>query len=156
MGSETVSVHLFDLVSGFQDPINVEELTRQCIRACEEGDVSLLPAPCGLKKAVPHDVKVQFVVLAYEDGSGTIFKHFNFPGKINALLFKDYAYGEVRTACFMQKDPRLTRKILQILLGTKKAKAVPFEDRDDEDIDRGFDYIMKHCPRPAVETQQLR
>ena len=65
MGSETVSVHLFDLVSGFQDPINVEELTRQCIRACEEGDVSLLPAPCGLKKAVPHDVKVQFVVLAY-------------------------------------------------------------------------------------------
>lgn len=122
MGSETVSVHLFDLVSGFQDPINVEELTRQYIRACEEGDVSLLPAPCGLKKAVPHDVKVQFVVLAYEDGSGTIFKHFNFPGKINALLFKDYAYGEVRTACFMQKDPRLTRKILQYCLEPRRQK----------------------------------
>lgn len=39
---------------------------------------------------------------------------------------------------------------------TKKTKAVPFEDRGDEDIDRGFDYVMKHCPRPAVETQQLR
>ena len=55
--NENPSVHLFDIVSGFQDDFNVEEVSRQYIRACEEGDLSLLPAPIGLKKAVPHGLK---------------------------------------------------------------------------------------------------
>ena len=37
-----------------------------------------------------------------------------------------------------------------------KVKAVPFEEKEDEDIEKGFDYIMKFAPRSGLEMQQLR
>ena len=73
----------------------------------------------------------------------------------------------------MSTDQKLGRKIIQYCLERMggrlfkcselssqgmpcKVKAVPFEEKEDEDIDKGFDYIMKFAPRSGLEMQQLR
>ena len=81
---------------------------------------------------------------------------FQLSGQDQRIALQGLCLWRGANSLFHAERPEIDPQNSAILLGTKKAKAVPFEDRDDEDIDRGFDYIMKHCPRPAVETQQLR
>ena len=171
--NDNAGVHFFDVVRDVREPINFLEVERMYKHACEAEDVGILPPPFGLKEKVPGSIKFQFVIVTYEDGSHTIWKHFMFANKLRPNLFMQYAFGEAQRPLFMNRDPRLARKILQYCLERMggrlfkcaeltsqavnlKVKPVPFEDKDDEDIDKGFDYIQRFGPRSAVEMQQLR
>lgn len=151
-----------------------DQLTHLYKRCCSENDLSLIPPPFGLKDTVPMEGQVQFVVITHDDGSCTIFNHFLFPQKINAAIFKNLVYGTPQKASFMSHDPKLVRTIIQYCperMGGRlfkcyelssqgmpfKVMAAPFEEKDDEAIDEGFDYIhFKFLPRSGVEMQQLR
>ena len=73
----------------------------------------------------------------------------------------------------MHSKPKVGRKILQFAFGglggrqfklcelssqarKGSSKAIPFEDKEDEDIDAGLDYILKFGPRSTAQMQQLR
>ena len=109
-------VHVSDIILEHREPIDFNQLTPLYKRCCGEKDLSLLPPPFGLKDASPMEGQVQFVVVTHDDGSFTIFKHFSFPHKINAAIFKNLVYGNAKKASFMSQDPKLGRKIIQYCL----------------------------------------
>lgn len=108
-------VHVFDVIMDHRAPIDFNQLTHLYKRCCSEKDLSLLPPPFGLDGPVPMEGMAQFVVITHDDGSYTIFKHFSFPQKINAVVFKNLVYGTAKKASFMSTDQKLGRKIIQIL-----------------------------------------
>lgn len=166
-------VHCFDVIMEYQMPIDFDALIPLYKRSHELGDVSMLPPPFGLKDATSVEAQIQFVVSKHEDGSYSIFKHFIFPHKVMASVFKQMAFGRPKKAMFMSQEAKLGRKIVQYCLERmggrcfkfseltsqgmpSKVKAVPFEDKDDEEIDKGFDYLSKFGPRSGAQNQQLR
>ena len=82
-------------------------------------------------------------------------------------------HAEPHKAKYMNMNPKVGRKIIQYCLGSmggrlfkcteltaqaavKKAPVIArFEDKEDAEIDTGFDYIMQRGPRSASESQQL-
>ena len=109
-------VHVFDVIMDHRAPIDFNQLTHLYKRCCSEKDLSLLPPPFGLDGPVPMEGMAQFVVITHDDGSYTIFKHFSFPQKINAVVFKNLVYGTAKKASFMSTDQKLGRKIIQYCL----------------------------------------
>ena len=166
-------VHCFDVIMGYEGPVDLDALTSLYKRSHELGDVSVLPPPFGLKDTTSVEAQLQFVVIKQADGLYSIFKHFIFPHKVTASVFRQMTYGTPKKAMFMSLDPKMGRKIIQYCLERMggrcfkfaeltnqgiptKVKAVPFEDKDDEDIDKGFEYLAKFGPRSAASNQQLK
>jgi len=169
-GGETNLVHAVDLIQNFQGDINFSDLSTSYKLACERKDLQYLPAPFGLKVEVPKETTIQIVIIKNSEGEITILKHLAFPGKIKATFFKQLIYGEGFRSVWMQPSPKGGRKILQNLGGrifkcfeltSQASRKGPkpdssFEEKDDDDIDAGFDHILKMGPRSSCEMAQLR
>ncbi|CAJ1352901.1 unnamed protein product [Effrenium voratum] len=95
------------------------------------------------------------LILNYQEDlnlAEAMFKHFTFPEKIKPSQFMKMVYGEPRKAKFIMGAPKLRRKFLQHCCFEltsqacpKKAKSViRFEDKEDEEINAGFDFILKN------------
>ena len=170
--TDNASVHLFDVIFNYRKEIDFTVLEREYKRAIENEDLDLICAPFGLQKKVGKDVKLQMVILKALDGSYTIWKHFIFPQKCKAPLFMKLGSGVAKRAIWMQ-EPKLGRKIVQYCIETMggrqfkcaelssnaivKSKTVSsFEDKTEEEVDAGFDFILAHGPRSSSEMQQLR
>ena len=118
------------------------------------------------------DTRMQIVVLKDTDSNHAILKHMTCPEKVKPNMVRSLVYGTPYRAKWMTQNPKVGRKVLQYYLeglggrqfkcfelssaATRKpAKAGAFEDKNDE-IDAGFDYILKYGPRSASENAQLR
>ena len=116
---------------------------------------------------------MQIVILKDTDSNHAILKHLTCPEKVKPNMVRSLVYGTPYRAKWMTKNPKVGRKVLQYCLeglggrqlkcfelssaATRKpAKAGAFEDKDDDEIDAGFDYILKYGPRSASENAQLR
>ena len=168
------TVHYFEVVRNHAGDVDFFNLASAYKAACAKKDLQLLPPPFGLKAHVPRDTKLQFVILTCNDGSLTILKHLCFPEKVKPSFLRTLLHGEPHKAMYMNINPKIGRKIIQYCLenmggrmfkcaeltaqaAVKKAPViVRFEDKEDAEIDAGFDYIMQHGPRSASENQQLR
>ena len=115
------------------------------------------------------------VLLKDADGHHAILKHLAFPDKVKPSFLKGVVFGTPQRAKWMSwQIPKVGRKVLQYCLeglggrqfkcfelssqvtNKKIGKAIPFEDKEDEEIDAGFDYILKHGPCSSSEMAQLR
>ena len=65
----------------------------------------------------------------------------------NVLQYCLEGWGGRQFKCFELSSQATNKKI---------CKAIPFEDKEDEVIDAGFDYILKHGPCSSSEMAQLR
>ena len=99
-----------------------------------------------------------------------IYKY-NFPQKCKVAVIKNLVYGTVHKPNYMQAKPTVVRHTLQYCLqnmggrqfrcfdlsaevrNSKKNKA--FDELEDEDLDRGFDFLTQKAPRSASDLQQL-
>ena len=148
-----------------------EELERKYKDAILNKDLQLLPAPFGLRSKVQSDCKIQIVLSGFAEGSYIIIKHIIFPQESKLSVVKKLVYGTVYRPLFMHV-PTVGRKILQYCLHnmgcthlrcfdlaadapTAKTRKV-FDDLEDEGLDQGFDFILKHAPRSFCDLAQLR
>ena len=170
---ENPVVHFFDLIMDYQEEIDFHALGRTYKDAIEKQDLQIMPAPFGLKSQVPNNVQFQMVILKGNDGHYAILKHLAFPDKIKLSMVRNLVYGTPYRAKWMNTTAKVGRKVLQYCLeglggrqfkifelstqATRKpVKSIPFEDKEDSEIDAGFDHILKFGPRSACEMQQLR
>eukprot|EP00435_Cladocopium_sp_Y103_P031004 s1528_g7.t2 len=171
--SECPMVHFYDVIVGYQGEIDFHVLGTMYKNAIEKHDLQLLPSPFGLKNQVPGNAQMQIVFLKDVDGHHAILKHCSFPDKIKPILVKSLIHGTPYRAKWMTQNPKVGRKVLQYCLESlggrqfkcfelssqatrKPGKASAFEEKDDEEIDAGFDYILKCGPRSSSEMAQLR
>ena len=164
-------MQFLDLIKDYHLDMSIEELERHYKAAFVNKDLQLLPAPFGLRSKVSSDCKLQMVMSKDTDGNYTILKHIVFPNKCKPSVMKQLVYGVLYTPYFMH-IPTMGRKIVQYCLQnmgglqfrcldltadahTAKDKRV-FDELEDDDLDKGFDYISKHAPRSSCDLQQLR
>ena len=168
-------VHYFDVIGDHPGDIDYFALSSAYKLACEKKDLQFLPAPFGLRGTCPKETTIQIVILTRPDGHVSILKHLSFPDKLKPALIKKLTYGEVFKPQFMMSNPKNGRNILQYCLenlggrifrcyeltsqavrkGSTKS-SIPFEDKEDTEIDEGFDHILQHAPRSSCEMAQLR
>lgn len=168
-------VHFFDIIADHPGEIDYFALSTAYKNACERKDLELLPEPFGLKGKCPNDTTIQIVLLKQADGKTTILKHLSFPEKIKTPMLMKMIFGIPFKPRFMAANPKVGRKILQYCLenlggraftcfdltsqATRKAankSNISLEDKDDAEIDQGFDHILRKAPRTTSEMQQLR
>lgn len=173
-GGGNLGVHFFDIIDHPGD-LNFFALSTIYQVACEKKDFQLLLEPFGLKDTVPKDTVIQMVLLKQPDDKITIVKHLSFPEKIKLQMLKKLVYGSPFKPRFMSANPRAGRKKLQYRLeklgghaftcfdltsqATRKGGSKPnlaFEEEDDEEIDQGFDHILRKAPRSTCEMAQLK
>ncbi|CAL1127115.1 unnamed protein product [Cladocopium goreaui] len=153
------SVHFLDLIKDYHLDMSIEELERHYKAVVVNKDLQLLPAPFGLRSKVSSDCRLQMVRSKDTDGNYTILKHIVFPNQCKASVMKQLVHGVLHRPNFMH-IPTMGRKILQYCLQnmgglqfrcfdltadvpTSKNKKV-FDELEDDDLDKGFDYISKH------------
>ena len=111
------------------------------------------------------------VILKDVDGHHAILKHCSFPDKIKPVRVKSLAIGTPYRAKFMTSNPKVGRKVLQYCEGLggrqfkcfglssqavrQPGKASPFDEKDDDEIDAGFDYILTSNVGPALPLRML-
>ena len=93
--SANPTVHIFDVVTGYQSAIDFHELGRLYKEAIEKKDLQLLPPPFGLKAQVPSNVQLQMVLLKDADGHHAILKHLAFPDKPLGLHLFPHHLGAI-------------------------------------------------------------
>lgn len=110
-----------------------------------------------------------------QSSSISIFKHLSFPEKMKTCLLKRMVFGKAFKPLFINAVPKVARKILQYCLENlggrsfrcfelmsqairkpAKATAIPFEDKEDDEIDEWFNHIMQNAPRSSSEMAQLK
>ena len=83
-----------------------------------------------------------------------------------------HCFGDSFRFRFIATNPRVGRKIFQhafanlggrqfkvyelVPFALQKASTTPFEERTDDEIDKGLEYITENGPRSASDMQQLR
>lgn len=163
--------HYIDLVVGHKDVVP-EDLEVLYKAASENNEWGGLPAPFGFKGSLPKDSQLQFAILDGQDGAKTILKHVSFksPVKMKFNAFQELAYGTPRRLVFVH--PKIGTKVWQYVFedfGGKqfrqfylspeaKARSTEnsFYEKSDEDINAGFDFIMKDAPKSTQGLKQLR
>lgn len=90
--------------------------------------------------------------------------------KLKPVLIKRFTYGEVLKLRFMMSNPKNGRKFCSIAWkiwegyeltsqAVRKSGAkssIPLEDKEDTEIDEGFEHILQHAPRSSCEVAQLQ
>ena len=174
-GTENPGVHYFDLIVDHADDIDFFGLSSSYKLACEKKDIALLPAPFGLKAACPKETTIQIAILKQPDGKKAILKHVSFPDKVKVSFVQQICFGSPYRPLFMKSNPKVGRKILQYCFenlgghafrcfdlssqATRRGQSktsMPFEDKEDAEIDEGFNYILRTAPRSSCEMAQLR
>ena len=174
-GTENPGVHYFDLIVDHADDIDFFGLSSSYKLACEKKDIALLPAPFGLKAACPKETTIQIAILKQPDGKKAILKHVSFPDKVKVSFVQQICFGSPYRPLFMKSNPKVGRKILQYCFenlgghafrcfdlssqATRRGQSktsMPFEDKEDAEIDEGFNYILRTAPRSSCEMEQLR
>ena len=169
-GTENPGVHYFDLIVDHADDIDFFGLSSSYKLACEKKDLALLPAPFGLKAACPKQTTIQIAILKQPDGKKAILKHVSFLDKVKVSFVQQICFGSPYRPLFMKSNPKVGRKILQYCFenlgghafrcfdlsaqathrGQSKT-SMPFEDKEDAEIDEGFDYISRSEPQMLQE-----
>lgn len=95
--SDNPAVHYIDIIKGHPGDIDYAALTAGYKQACAQKDLQLLPQPFCLKTAPPTESTIQIVILKEDDGTVTIFKHFNLqafvlPRKDEDLSLEAYGF----------------------------------------------------------------
>ena len=165
-GTENPGVHYFDLIVDHAEDIDFFGLSSSYKLACEKKDLALLPAPFGVKAACPKETTIQIAILKQPDGKKAILKHLSFPDKVKVSFVRQVCFGSPYRPLFMKSNPKVGRKILQYCFenlgghafrcfdlssqATRRGQSktsMPFEDKEDAEIDEGFDYILRTAPR---------
>ena len=123
---------------------------RQYKEACDKKDQQLLPSPYGLKGQVPMTVQLQMIILKDQDGNHAITKHLAFPS-VELCIAPMSNSPKVGRSCNTASKG--------LAVGTSNAissPGSPNEEREDEETDAGFDFILKHGPQSSFEMAQLR
>ena len=166
------AVHYIDVITGHSMEISLDDLALQYKNAIVNKDLDLLRHPFGPKVAVPKETKLQLVILDSAGGTVTVFKHYIFPHKCKPSFVKNIIFGRLCRPNFMSQKSTVGKKILQYCLqnmgghqfrcfdvltevapGNSKTKA--FDDLEDEDLDKGFDFLKQNAPRSSSDLQQL-
>jgi hypothetical protein len=167
---DNATVHCVDIIEHGAGDIDMPALHQKYKQAIVQKDMSLLPPPFGFKETVGDEVKVQICIITCNDGSKIILKHCVFPKKVKVLQFQKYAYGSTHRLTFAH--PKIGVKVWQYVFENMggaqcrcfflspnatnaKGKDNLFTDKADEEIDAGFDFIMKQGPRSAAGMRQL-
>ena len=166
------AVHYIHVITRHSMEISFGDLALQYKNAIMHKDLDLLRRPFGPKVAVPKDTKLQFIVLDSVDGTVIVFKHYIFPQKCKPSFVKNISFGRLYRPNFMSQKSTVGKQILQHCLqnmgghqfrcfdiltevapGHSKTKA--FDDLEDEDLDKGFDFLKQNAPRSSSDLQQL-
>ncbi|CAK0893438.1 unnamed protein product [Prorocentrum cordatum] len=166
--NENPLVHYIDFITGHRDPVP-PELDEQYKAAWKDDSYHNLPPPFGFKTAPQHHMTLQICILDAPDGTKTIIKHCVIPNKAKTAVFASMAFGSVKKLCF--QHPKVGVKVWQYAFerfGGKQCRAFflspdvktatkvnEFYELSDEDINAGFEYILKNAPRSTAELKQL-
>ena len=134
--------------------------------------MNLLPSPFAFKTEMPRDTKVQLFIIPRRPGVHDIVKHFMCNSKCKPAIFQKGAYSLSQVYRWRSTNSKIGNKIIQYVLenlGGRKIKLQDLvshttpkntmgkiEDKDDEEIDRGFDYIQNEGPRSTSDMAQLQ
>ncbi|CAE7703323.1 unnamed protein product [Symbiodinium sp. CCMP2592] len=170
--SDNPSIHVFDVIPSHAETIDFRDLEAKYKLAVLNLDLSLLPAPFCPRQSVPKDTKLQIFIVPTSDEKHYIIKHFVFASKCKACFFLASVYGKAHIYRWRAANPKVGKKILQYTLenlgcyqfkvfdlqtfSAAKNTNTRFEDKTDEEVDAGFDYIATEGPRSSSEMQQLR
>ena len=159
--------HFFDIVYDFDGRIVNYDQLGPILRDQSWGE---LPAPFGLKK--PLDVKyvMQIFIRAQKNGKNCIVKHIFMPDdKVKASLLHDCGYGTLYEVVW-GTHAKTTNKALQFMLEQmggvqyrlfmltpeQKKKAKVPQEKSDEELEKGFQYIREYGERDKGNLKQLQ
>ena len=170
--TDNPTVNLFDIIPEYTSEIDFGALERGFLEANRSCNMALLPPPFGFKGDLPRDTKIQIFLYPARPGVYYIVKHFMCSSKCKPILFKQGVYGQAQSYRWRSSDAKIGKKIIQYVLEnlggrqlkifdlvshtTPRNSSGKFEDKDDDEIDRGFDFIQNEGPRSCTEMAQLR
>ena len=170
--SDNPSVHLFDVITSYRPSIDFRDLDSKYKHAIINNDLDLLPEPFRSKVQLPKDTKLQIFVFPCSNGAHYIVKHYIFGTKCKPSVFMDAVYGKAHIYRWRATNPILGKKILQYTLenmgghqmkvfdlqsfAVSKSSSSRFEEKTDDEVDAGFDFIQNDGPRSSSEMAQLR
>ena len=158
--------HFFDIVYDFDGRINDDQLG-PILRDQAWGE---LPAPFGLKKPLNVKYVMQIFIRAQENGKNCIVKHIFMPDdKVKASLLHDCGYGTLYEVVW-GTHAKTTKKALQFMLEQmggvqyrlfmltpeQKKKAKVPQEKSDEELEKGFQYIREYGERDKGNLKQLQ
>ena len=166
-------VNMFDVISNHSRDIDFAQLEKAFVDANSISNFSQLPEPFGFKGELPKGTKMQIFIYPRRDGGHHIIKHFVCTLKCKPKIFNSGVYGQAYVYNWRSTDAKVGKKIIQYTLEnlggrqykifdlvsyTTPAKSAQsrFEDKDDEEIDKGFDFIQSDAPRSTTEMAHLR
>ena len=165
--TDNPSVNLFDIITDYRGAIDVATLSKVYKTAVLNSDVSSMPEPFGFRGTLARNTKLQL-----PDGSNIIVKHFTCPDKLKPSVFLAGSSGQAYIYRWRATHAKVGKKILQYTLESlggqqfkmfemqsytaPKSSSNRFEDKTDEEIDAGFDFIVHDALRSSSEMQQLR
>ena len=166
------TVNLFDIIPEYTNEIDFGALERGFVEANRSCNMAPLPPPFGFKGELPRDTKIQVFIYPARPGVHYIVKHFICSSKYKPILFKQCVYGQAQVYRWRSSDAKIDIKIVQYMLENlggrqlkvfdlvshtaPKTSSGKFEDKDDDEIDRGFAFIRNEGPRSTTEMAQLR
>ena len=170
--TDNPTVNLFDIIPEYTSEIDFGALERGFLEADRSCNMALLPPPFGFKGDLPRDTKIQIFLYPARPGVYYIVKQFVCSSKCKPILFKQGVYGQAQSYRWRSSDAKIGKKIIQYVLEnlggrqlkmfdlvshtTPRNSSGKFEDKDDDEIDRSFDFIQNEGPRSCTETAQLR
>jgi hypothetical protein len=161
--NENEKVHWIDYIKEYTGDINHNALANAYVKALKEDNFTEVPEPFGFKSSVPPGTKMQINVYPAGDGnSAYIIKQCIFKNKLKPAVFRQLAYGTPYKLTF--EHPKVGVRIWQYAFQNlggylylckelsaeatnkeSKNNAVNLSDKDDAEIDEGFEYIKKHA-----------
>ena len=163
-------VHAIDQIDDFKEDVDFVVLKRAYLKAIDDDDFSALPEPFGFKEKPPAGTKLQIAIFHADPPSKFIVKHLVFKDKMKPQSFQRLIYGEARRLKFTH--PKIGVKVWQYTFEnmggwqfrqhhltpeviSKSKGSMDMNTLTDEQVDEGFDYIVKEAPRTASGITQL-
>ncbi|OLP82650.1 hypothetical protein AK812_SmicGene36685 [Symbiodinium microadriaticum] len=164
---------MFDVISNHSLDIDFAYLEKAFFDANRDSNFSQLPQPFDFKGGLPKGMKFQIFIYPRQDGGRYIIKHFVCTLKCKPAIFNSGVYGKAYVYNWRSTDAKVGKKIIQYTLenlGGRQYKVFDllsyttpakfnlsrFEDKDDEEIDKGFDFSQDDAPRSTAEMAHLR
>ena len=159
--------HFVDLIEDYDGAVNYEQL-RPIMR-----DLALneLPEPFSTPSVPTFAYKLQLFILPQPNGNYTVLKHFYLPSdKVKAVTVLPLIRGKGYEVSW-GNNIKNTRKAFQFMLEQmggmqyrtnclsaerKRQAAKGPQSKNEEDLDAGFDFILKSGNRDKAELGQLR
>jgi hypothetical protein len=127
------------------------------------------PAPFGLRAATPVLARISLAIIRKPDGSTTVIKHVELQDRVKMEYAANLCYGALSVPNWgvisgnFASAVKAFHFLFEELGGFQircfgllpcRPKEVPLQDANE--VDAGFDFIMAHAPRSAVNLAQMR